>query len=199
MEQAGEVDYLITWRDNEFVGRVSLTPCRRAGANRRCFALLAMRRCGDAGGGAACRRPAPSCPCCKDQTRRVRHHSWMPTTTVLLKMVEAFGTGDVARVDQFVSPDYVDHQGLGEGEVRGASGFANVVQVARRAVSGLEVRIEDVITEDDRVAARINWQGVSADGRMVERETIDIIRVVDDKAVEHWGAEMWSRSSDPSR
>ena len=34
MEQAGEVDYLITWRD-EFVGRVSLTPCRRAGANRR--------------------------------------------------------------------------------------------------------------------------------------------------------------------
>ena len=39
MEQAGEVDYLITWRDNEFVGRVSLTPCRRAGANRRCFAF----------------------------------------------------------------------------------------------------------------------------------------------------------------
>ncbi len=28
MEQAGEVDYLITWRDTEFVGRVSLTPCR---------------------------------------------------------------------------------------------------------------------------------------------------------------------------
>jgi len=38
MEQAGEVDYLITWTD-EFVGRVSLTPCRRAGANRRCFAF----------------------------------------------------------------------------------------------------------------------------------------------------------------
>jgi predicted ester cyclase len=83
----------------------------------------------------------------------------MPTKTVMLKMVEAFGTGDFARVDQFVSPDYVDHQGLGEGEVLGASGFANVVQVARRAVSGLEVRIEDVITEDDRAAARINWQG----------------------------------------
>jgi hypothetical protein len=30
MEQAGEVEYLITWRD-EFVGRVSLTPCRRGG------------------------------------------------------------------------------------------------------------------------------------------------------------------------
>jgi hypothetical protein len=39
MEQAGEVDYPITWRDNEFVGRVSLTPCRRAGVNRRRFAF----------------------------------------------------------------------------------------------------------------------------------------------------------------
>jgi hypothetical protein len=45
----------------------------------------------------------------------------MPTKTVMLKLVEAFGTGDVARVDQFISPDYVDHQGFGEGEVRGAT------------------------------------------------------------------------------
>jgi hypothetical protein len=44
MEQAGEVDYLITWRD-EFVGRVSLTPCRRAGANRRCFAFPKSPSC----------------------------------------------------------------------------------------------------------------------------------------------------------
>jgi hypothetical protein len=57
MEQAGEVDYLITWRDNEFVGRVSLTPCRRAGANRRCFALLAMRRCRTREGAPACSVP----------------------------------------------------------------------------------------------------------------------------------------------
>jgi hypothetical protein len=44
MAQAGEVDYLITWRD-EFVGRVSLTPCRHAGANRRCFAFLKSPSC----------------------------------------------------------------------------------------------------------------------------------------------------------
>lgn len=45
MEQAGEVDYLIIWRDNEFIGRVSLTPCRRAGANRRCFAFPKSPSC----------------------------------------------------------------------------------------------------------------------------------------------------------
>ena len=35
----------ILWRDNEFVGRVSLTPCRRAGANRRCFAFPKSPSC----------------------------------------------------------------------------------------------------------------------------------------------------------
>lgn len=45
MEQAGEVDYLITRRDNEFVGRVSLTPCCRAGANRRWSAFLKSPSC----------------------------------------------------------------------------------------------------------------------------------------------------------
>jgi hypothetical protein len=41
----GEVDYLITWRDNEFLGRVSLTPCRRAGANRRRFTFPKSPSC----------------------------------------------------------------------------------------------------------------------------------------------------------
>jgi hypothetical protein len=45
MEQAGEVDYVITRRDNELVGRVSLTPCRRAGVNRRCSALPKSPSC----------------------------------------------------------------------------------------------------------------------------------------------------------
>ena len=31
MEHAGAMDYLITWKDNEFVGRVSLTPVSSCG------------------------------------------------------------------------------------------------------------------------------------------------------------------------
>jgi hypothetical protein len=40
----GGKDYLITWRE-EFVGRVSPTPCRRAGANRQCFAFPKSPSC----------------------------------------------------------------------------------------------------------------------------------------------------------
>jgi len=45
MEQAGEVDCLITWRDKRVHRTVSFTPCRRAGANRRCFAFPKSSPC----------------------------------------------------------------------------------------------------------------------------------------------------------
>jgi predicted SnoaL-like aldol condensation-catalyzing enzyme len=41
---------------------------------------------------------------------------------------------------------------------------------------------------DDRAVARIRWRGRRHEGDDVDRETIDIVRVVDGRAVEHWGA-----------
>jgi predicted ester cyclase len=65
------------------------------------------------------------------------------------------------------------------------------VQVARRAFTELHVRIEDVLIDDDKVAARLRWSGIR-DGRSVERETIDILRVEHGRVVEHWGARLWA-------
>jgi predicted ester cyclase len=77
---------------------------------------------------------------------------------------------------------------MGGIEVRGADGFRRVVAGARSAFTHLEVTVEDLIAEGDRVAARIRWRGVLAsDGRLVDRETIDIVRFADGQAIEHWG------------
>lgn len=124
--------------------------------------------------------------------------SVMSTESVMLKILECFSTGDVSAVTEFVSSDYLDHQGLDGNVIHGADGFAHVVGVARRDFSELEARPEDVITENDRVVARIRWSGVLADGTIKTRETIDIIHVADGRAVEHWGAEAWSKNSQPS-
>jgi predicted SnoaL-like aldol condensation-catalyzing enzyme len=43
--------------------------------------------------------------------------------------------------------------------------------------------------------ARLRWHHIEADGTVVERETIDIIRSVDGQAVEHWGAEVFRREA----
>ncbi|HEX7133003.1 MAG TPA: ester cyclase [Iamia sp.] len=104
---------------------------------------------------------------------------------VMRAMVAAFATGVVADV---VHPDYLDHQGLdGERPLRGPEGFARVVEVARRAYAELDVTIVDLVEGPDRAAARIAWRGVRATGEITERETIDIVRVEDGRAVEHWG------------
>jgi ketosteroid isomerase-like protein len=108
--------------------------------------------------------------------------------TLLRKLVRAFETGNLSDLDALIDPDYVDHQGLDGTELRGADGFRRVVTAARGAKLHLHVSIEDLIAENDRVAARLRWHGTSASGKSLERETIDIIRVAGGRAAEHWGA-----------
>lgn len=115
----------------------------------------------------------------------------MPATAptgVLKAMVAMFASGDPSDAAAIVAEDYVDHQGLGEGQLKGVEGFALVVRTNHAAYKDQEISIADVFGVEDRVVARIRWRGHQLNGEHVDRETIDIIRVVDGRAVEHWGA-----------
>lgn len=103
-------------------------------------------------------------------------------------MVTMFSSGDVSAVQAVVHPDYFDHQGLGGEPVHGPLGFATVVAAARSSYARLEVTLEDLIGAGDRAAARLQWHGTRLEGDVVRRETIEIIRIEQGKAVEHWGA-----------
>ena len=110
--------------------------------------------------------------------------------TLMRKMVGAFATGDISDVDFFVSQGYLDHQGLGGNKIHGAEGFKKVVTAARKNGINSQVHIEDMIAENDKVVVRLRWQGVDSSGKVISRETIDIVRFENDQAVEHWGAEV---------
>jgi predicted ester cyclase len=116
-------------------------------------------------------------------------------------IVSAFSTGDVSGVEELIASDYIDHQGLKGEAIRGPRGFAEVVEYARRGFgSDLEVEVADLIANDDRVAVRLLWR-VKRDGSFaVARETIDIVRFRNGRAVEHWGAPVERRhGSDVAR
>jgi predicted SnoaL-like aldol condensation-catalyzing enzyme len=104
-------------------------------------------------------------------------------------MVQMFATGDVGTVAETISEAYRDHQGMNGNDVVGQDGFVRVVKAARQ-MRDLELRVEDMFAEGDRAVVRIRWRGVLNDGRRVERETIDIVRVADGRAVEHWGTRL---------
>jgi predicted ester cyclase len=108
---------------------------------------------------------------------------------VLRAMVAMFSTGDASDAESVVAAGYVDHQDGG----RGPEGFRTLVTRVH-ATGALDVRVEDLIGEEDRAAARLTWRHTNADGSVVERETIEMVRCESGQAVEHWGAEISRRN-----
>ena len=107
-------------------------------------------------------------------------------------MVDMFATGDLSQVASVVSAAYFDHQ-----ESPGVNGpelFSNVVTRVRKRFPDLQVQIEDMIAEGDRVVARLQWKGTDSTGQAFQAEGIDIVRIADEKAIEHWGiSQGWPR------
>jgi hypothetical protein len=113
---------------------------------------------------------------------------------VMRRMIEAFASGDTRDCHEYVSSTYLDHQGRGGSPLHGPDGFRQVVRAAHRTTTPV-VFIEDMIVDGTRAVARVRWRFDSpGEGEHTERETIEIIRVEHDQAVEHWGAEAWSRT-----
>lgn len=102
-------------------------------------------------------------------------------------MVAIFSTGDLSSLEATVSAHYHDHQGLGGAPIHGPQGFATVVAAARSGCLSLDVIIEDLICGPDRAVARLRWRAHRPSGEIVERQTLEIVRIEDGKAIEHWG------------
>jgi predicted ester cyclase len=112
---------------------------------------------------------------------------------VLRMHEELLRTRDPDRVDDFFAADFVSHNtppGLPEG-VEGVKRFFGML---RDALSGLDVTIDELVVEGDRVAVATTTTGthegellgVAPTGRRVAVTGIDLVRV-DGKIVEHRG------------
>jgi predicted ester cyclase len=110
-------------------------------------------------------------------------------------IVEIFTTGDLAAIPSVIAADYVDHQGLGDIEIRGPDGFRQVVLAARRS-RDLRVTIEDIVAAQDKAAVRLRWERSDpSSGKTVTRETLELLRFEQGRLVEHWGAEIPRRET----
>ncbi|MCO5172204.1 MAG: ester cyclase [Planctomycetes bacterium] len=104
---------------------------------------------------------------------------------------DVFVGGDLDALDPLVRADYIQHN---EAVAGGRAGLRAFVEEVRRAFPDLEVTIEDLVAEGDRVVARISTRGTHrgpflgrpATGRVVVGRAIDIFRVQDGQLAEHW-------------
>ena len=114
---------------------------------------------------------------------------------IMQKIVEIFNSGDLSEVDSIFSPMYIDHQKPEGLDIDGPEEFKAIVNGARKSLNNLNVTIEDIIADDKSVVARLRWHATDDSGKKIERETIDMLRIQNNKVAEHWGAEEWRKSS----
>jgi steroid delta-isomerase-like uncharacterized protein len=110
---------------------------------------------------------------------------------VLHGIYEAINTGDLALLDKFVAPDYIEHS---EG-FQGVEPFRQQITAFRGAFPDLRVTIEDLFTVGDRFASRTtvtgthtgDLMGLPATGRHITVEAVDLGRIENGQAKERWG------------
>ena len=106
---------------------------------------------------------------------------------------KGFGEGDLSVVDEYVAPDFVEHQNGVQGT--GPEAVRRVIQGLHDSLTDMQYVIEDIVASGDDVWVRARAGGVNtepimgwpATGKAVEIDVTDIIRFRGGKMVAHWG------------
>jgi hypothetical protein len=109
-------------------------------------------------------------------------------------IIGILATGDLEAVSSAVAEEYIDHQGLGDVQIRGRHGFRRVVEAVHQS-SDVRITIEDLVAAENRAALRLRWQGINRAGQTITRETLELLHFADGRLIEHWGAELFRRES----
>ncbi len=106
---------------------------------------------------------------------------------------EGFNRGDLAVVDELVSPNAIEHQRGGAGD--GPEGVKRTIAILRSAFPDFTITIDEVAAVGDKVWAQQrgggtnlgSFAGMPPTGRKAITDVIDVCRFENGKMVEHWG------------
>lgn len=113
------------------------------------------------------------------------------------QVIDAFNTGDVSNVSEFISPQYFNRESQVDpvrGQLRGPSEFIDTVENLRTAFPDLRHHDEAIISQDGMVVSILNVTGTHTGnffilpptGNEISYEAVHLYRVGDDgKIVEH--------------
>ena len=109
---------------------------------------------------------------------------------------EIYNSNDVDRLTEAVSEDLLTPN-IMPGIPQGLEGAKAAHRIMLTGFPDYRTTIEDLVAEEDKVAARIQmagthtgeFMGIPATGRRVSFTGIYIVRIANMKIVEHWGEE----------
>jgi predicted ester cyclase len=102
----------------------------------------------------------------------------------------AMETGDVSKVDSFIDKDIVDH----EGNIHGLDSLKKMFANMHNSVKDLKMESIANATDGDYNFAYVRMTGTTTDASMgmaagtkLDMMFVDVVKIKDGKAVEHWG------------
>jgi predicted SnoaL-like aldol condensation-catalyzing enzyme len=106
---------------------------------------------------------------------------------LIRKMVEACNTKDLAVIDamldEFIAIDFNDHAS----QVRGRENVKREFIKWLKNYPDLHMTIEDIIAEGDKVWYLEKDTWTDSSGKKIDGKSLNILRIVNGKAVEGWG------------
>jgi steroid delta-isomerase-like uncharacterized protein len=106
---------------------------------------------------------------------------------------EMFNQGNLAKVDELIAPDCLNHEVPPGMNNRGPESARQVVTMLRTAFPDLHFTIEELVAEGDTVVGRVTmrgthqgpFQGMPPTGRSFQQAQVHFVRFRDGKGIEH--------------
>jgi C-1 hydroxylase len=103
--------------------------------------------------------------------------------------IEAYNKRKLDLIDDFVAPDYIDHE-----KNIGREGLKQLISMGINAFPDWLETIEDIIAGGDKVWVLLTYtgthkgefMGLAPTGKKITSKAVDIYRIVDGKLAEYW-------------
>ena len=115
---------------------------------------------------------------------------------IVRQVFKAFNTGDVSKVNEFISSQYFNHESQMDPvrcNLRGPEEFIDTIKNLRNAFGNLHYEEQETIATSDKVVSIVNVTGkhtgnffvIPPSGNNINYRAVHIHRIVDGKIVEH--------------
>ena len=109
---------------------------------------------------------------------------------IIRRWFEAENQKDLALLDEFVAPNFVDHTH----QLRGLEAYKQFVASIGKGFPDFHETIKDIIAEDDKVWVYFDfigthtgeWMELAPTGKKISANIVEIFRMVNGKAAEEW-------------
>jgi len=99
---------------------------------------------------------------------------------------EVFNQRALSVIDEIYAPNIVDHSAFPD-QAPGVEGIKSAITAFLEIFENLEITVEEVIAEGDKVVTRESWKGThKPSGKLAEGSIIHIFRIRDGKITDEW-------------